>query len=175
MGRTRHPNSKARQKNQPLAKKDKAWSDQDYVETMALYNLYHNYSEVSRQTGVPASTIQNWVRDQGQRKTKIFRYDQRLKETQDRLMESMGYVAEKALQQTYEKLPDASAAQAATIYGILFDKQQMIVGSAGSSNFNFNLDLSGMDPDQAVSLMQRVIDRKQEKPVIEADAEVIGD
>ena len=173
MGRTRHPKSKAKPKGQ-LLHKSSGWTDEDFVQVVALYNLYHNYNEVSRQTGVPVSTVQSWVTNKERQKS-IYSYDQRLKTTQDRLMESMGYIGEKALQQINEKLPDASAAQAATIYGILFDKQQMIVGNSGSSNFNFNLDLSGMDPDQAVSLMQRVIDRKQEKPVIQAEAEVVSD
>ena len=172
MGRVRRADSTARPQTL-LLHKERGWTDEDFVHAVALYNLYHNYSEVSRQTGVPVATIRSWVLDTDRHKA-ILNYDQRLKETQDRLMQAMGFVAEEALQKVHEKLPEASAAQAATIYGILFDKQQMIAGNTGSTNFNLSMDLSGMDPEAAASLMRRVLDQKQSQ-VIETEGETVPD
>lgn len=150
-----------------------SWTDQDVVRVLALYNLYRNLSQVSRETGVPVSTVQRWVQDKEKFATKINSYDQRMQETQDQLMEAMGFVGQEALQQIHRKLPDASAAQAATIYGILFDKQQILSGSNNQAQLNFSFDLTGLSADDTASLMQRVLDRQKREKIMPVEAKQI--
>lgn len=169
MGRKRDPNSKTRPQTL-LTKHERGYTDADYVQAIALYSLYGNQAQVARELKIPVTTVHAWIHDEERRKT-IVNYDQRLKETQDRLMQSMGFVAEEALQQVHRKLPDASAAQAATIYGILFDKQQMIAGNTGT-NVNFSVDVSGMDAEAVDSLLKRVLDRRQNQ-VVEAEGQIV--
>ena len=173
MAKTKKKRDRSPQKEVMQAK---GYSDEDYIRVMALYNLYHNKSQVARETGISLSTIQRWITNaRGNRAEKIKHYDQRLKQTQDRLMQTMGFVADEALQQVHKKLPEASAAQAATIYGILFDKQQIMAGNAGTTNLNLSFDMSGMSADDATSLMQRVLDRQRQSAPIPVDSTVISE
>lgn len=152
-----------------------SYTDQDVVKVLALYNLYRNLSQVSRETGVPVSTIHSWVQKKDEFATKIHSYDQRMQDTQDQLMEAMGFVGQEALQQIHKKLPDASAAQAATIYGILFDKQQILSGSSNQAQLNFSFDLTGLSADDTASLMQRVLDRQRQAKALPVEAKQIED
>lgn len=160
--------------------KDRGYTDEDVIRVLALYNLYHNMSEVSRETGFPLATIQRWIAkerdaDPDRPSTRIQYYDQRLKQTQDRLMHTMGFVADEALQQVHKKLPDASAAQAATIYGILFDKQQLMSGNAGGQGNTFHFNLSNLSADDAANLMERVLDRQRQTRAVPVSAQVVDD
>lgn len=150
-----------------------SWTDQDVIRVLALYNLYRNASQVSRETGVPVSTVTHWIRNKEKYTADIQSYDQRLQKTQDQLMEAMGFVGQEALQQVHKKLPEASAAQAATIYGILFDKQQILSGSTNQAQVNLSFDLTGLSADDTASLMQRVLDRQRQAKALPVDAKQI--
>lgn len=150
-----------------------SWTDQDVIRVLALYNLYRNLNQVSRETGVPVTTVHRWVTEKDKRTANINHYDQRLQETQDQLMQAMGFVGQEALQQIHKKLPDASAAQAATIYGILFDKQQILSGSNNQASVNLSFDLTGLSADDTASLMQRVLDRQRQAKALPVDAKPV--
>lgn len=166
------PKKRNRKKNEVM--NSKGYSDEDFIRVMALYNLYHNLSQVSRETGISLTTVRRWVLSDDTDKFKDIQcYDQRLQSTQDRLMQSMGFVADEALQQVHKKLPEASAAQAATIYGILFDKQQIMAGNTNQGTLNLSFDLSGMSADDTASLMQRVLDRQKEAKILQVESKVI--
>lgn len=71
----------------------------------------------------------------------------------------------KALAVIEEKIDQVSAAQAATIYGILHDKCQMIMGTSGDQNNTVNMYFGGNIPsdDDVGALMERVVARMQKK------------
>lgn len=163
-----------KKKSAETALKTNTYTDEDILKVLALYNLYHNQAQVARETGIPATTVNRWINniDMERRKELMGNFDHRLQQTQNRLMNTMAYVADEALTQIHKKIDSASAAQAATIYGILFDKQQIMAGnSGGPSSVTFNLN--GISQNDAADLMQRVLDRTKQSNVIQSDAKII--
>lgn len=80
---------------------------------------------------------------------------------------------EKALQIIEEKLGGASAAQAATIYGILSDKTTAIIGRTAQSGNTFNMIFTGTEGINAEELMEKVLSRAKEKSAaIEVNSKV---
>ena len=71
----------------------------------------------------------------------------------------------RALDIIEEKIDGVSAAQAATIYGILHDKCQMIIGQQADKSATVNMYFGGDIPtaDDTSKLMQRVLDRMHGK------------
>lgn len=64
----------------------------------------------------------------------------------------------------YEKLPQSSAAQAATIYGILADKTRyMTEGSRAGASTSLHFDLAGLSGDEQGKLLDRVLQRQQQR------------
>lgn len=92
-------------------------------------------------------------------------YKQIWRDAMPGLLEQNVRIQKRALDVIEAKIDQVSAAQAATIYGILHDKCQMIMGSSGDQNNTVNMyfgaDISNSDDVSA--LMQRVVDRMQKK------------
>ena len=88
-------------------------------------------------------------------------------------MKTMGFVAGEALQQVHRKINDASAAQAATIYGILFDKQRIMMDNLSGSSAGNTFIINGMSGDDTMQLLQRVLERQKQQQVIDIDAQVL--
>lgn len=153
----------------------RSYTDDDVARVFALYNLYHNQAQVSRETGIPAPTINRWITgtDAERRKALMGNFDQRVQATQDKLMKAMGFVAGEALQQVHRKINDASAAQAATIYGILFDKQRLAMENLSGSSTGNTFIINGMSGDDTMQLLQRVLERQKQRQVIDIDAQVV--
>lgn len=84
-----------------------------------------------------------------------------------------------SLDQIEKKLPGASAAQAATIFGILADKREMLVnGQKQSTVNNFILPVESVSENERMELLNRVLTRTRmetaevdEAVVIDADTE----
>ena len=89
------------------------------------------------------------------------------------LVEQNVRIQKKALDVIEEKIDQVSAAQAATIYGILHDKCQMILGANASQNSTVNMYFGGDVPSVAetAGVMQRVIARMQKTD--DAEFEVV--
>lgn len=83
------------------------------------------------------------------------------KEALPGLVEQNVRIQKKALNVIEEKIGQVSAAQAATIYGILHDKCQMILGQNAEQNATVNMYFGGDIPSVAetASVMQRVVER----------------
>ena len=65
--------------------------------------------------------------------------------------------ADKALDQVYEKLPEASAAQAAVCFGILFDKERLLSGNSTENISHLHrVELQASD-DLAAKLAQALL------------------
>lgn len=154
---TRHKDS-----NQPT--KHRTYSEYQIIQAVSLYNLYHNYAQVSRELDIPVPTIQSWVKgDKGTVPVdeKITDFSMRTAEGTKRMLDAMQMVMGEALQQVHLKIKDTSAAQAATIFGILFDKIQVMLGNAQNvTNNNILIDMSGMSQDDKQRLMQRALARQ---------------
>lgn len=167
------PRKKAGEEKQP--RKIRRYTDQDVINAIALYRLYHNYEEVSRELRIPAPTIHDWVNNRHGMQDRIDFLSKRVDDAAKRMYGNMQYVMDEALQQIHRRLGDASAAQAATIFGILFDKQQVMLGNqAQQTTNNIYIDTGGMSDEDKLMLMQRALDRKREAEALEA-AEVVSD
>lgn len=85
------------------------------------------------------------------------------KEALPGLIEQNVRIQKKALNVIEEKIEQVSAAQAATIYGILHDKCQMILGQNADQNATVNMYFGGDIPSVAdtAGVMRRVVERMQ--------------
>lgn len=89
------------------------------------------------------------------------------------IMETNVKLQRKALEVIEKKIDDVSAAQAATIYGILHDKCHMIMSSRTEQNTQFNMYFGDtVSSDEASGLMERVLNRMKSGDGETADAEV---
>lgn len=161
-------------KQQQEGKAKRSYSSWQITQALALYSLYGNLTQVSEELDIPAGTIQNWVRGNKNATpvdVRVEDFSLRSEEARKRLIDSMSFVATEALQQVHRKLPDTSAAQAATIYGILYDKLQIALGNFQQvTNQNILIDMSGMSEGDKTLLMQRVLDRQAEGPAVNGSA-----
>lgn len=70
---------------------------------------------------------------------------------------------QKALKVVDEKLDQCSAAQAATVYGILHDKCRLMVGQTDNSDKTFNMYFGGdVNMGDTQGLLNRVLTRMKE-------------
>ena len=147
----------------------RTYTEYQIIQAVSLYNLYHDYKRVSRELDIPVSTLESWVR--GNKGTipvdeKIEDFSVRTAEGQKRLVDAMQLVMTEALQQVHRKINDSSAAQAATIFGILFDKMQIMLGNAQQvTNNHILIDMSGMSQDDKQRLMQRALARQSAEQI----------
>ena len=150
--------------------KHRTYQEWQVIQAVSLYNLYHNYQQVSKELDIPAETIRSWVKggsniDSAERR---FGDDFSLRTTEGtkRMLDAMQMVMGEALQQVHKKIGDTSAAQAATIFGILFDKMQIMLGNSQQiTNNNILIDMSGMTADDKQRLMARALARQQDQDV----------
>lgn len=163
--------TKHKDSNQPT--KHRTYQEWQVIQAVSLYNLYHNYEQVSKELDIPVGTIQNWVRgDKGTIpvEEKITDFTLRTEAGQKRMLDAMQLVMSEALQQVHRKIGDTSAAQAATIFGILFDKMQIMLGNAQNvTNNNILIDMSGMSQDDKQRLMQRALARQTKELPADTD------
>lgn len=150
------------------------YSDWQIINCLALQRLYGSVAAVARDTGIPESTIRNWVKDQKRVLAEIEdRSNYTLDEAVKNQIQNLQFVMNEALQQVHKRIGDASAAQAATIFGILFDKQQIMMGRyEQKQTTNIFIDSSAMSDEEKLILMRRALDRKKEAEALEA-AEIV--
>lgn len=152
------------------------YSDQDIINVHALYDLYHSIPRVSEELHIPEGTVRQWILNPSEfvkaRQAGMVDYDFRVKQTRDRMIRSTGYVLDRALQQVNDKISESSAAQAATIFGILYDKLEKMTsnGETAGSGLTVNLQMSD---DDKLDLLQRVLDRQRRAEAEEAEYTVV--
>ena len=89
---------------------------------MVNYQLYGSYKKTAEVTGIPASTIRGWAKtDWWLDVSTTVRA-----ETDDKVRAKMLQIVDSAQDRVLEALPEASAAQAATVMGISFDKVRIL-------------------------------------------------
>jgi hypothetical protein len=166
-------------KQQQEGKAKRSYSNWQITQALALYSLYGNFRQVSEELDIPAGTIQAWVKGNEMATpadVRIEDFSLRYDEARKRLIDSMSFVATEALQQVHRKLPDTSAAQAATIYGILYDKLQIALGNFQQvTNNNILIDMSGMSEGDKTLLLQRALARQTAGPAVSGSATTTGE
>ena len=137
------------------------YSQEVIANCYSLYRLYRSAPKVSELTGINEQTIRSWAQKIERNNELREAYNEISKEINDDLIGNIEVTMQSALQQVYEKLPQASAAQAATIFGILFDKRNIMLGNATQSATNVYIDTSGMDDESKADLLRRALSRTE--------------
>lgn len=104
----------------------------DAAKAAALSDLGYNATQIAEITQIPANSIRNILRGRGGWQELLGDEDfaARRQEEKRRFQAASMEIAKCALEQTFIKLPEASALQAATVYGILRDKERLDAGEA---------------------------------------------
>lgn len=155
------------------------------LQAVALSLVYGSASKAAKELDLPADTVRKW-KDSMEADPEIMKA---IEERKGSLVNRMQLVMDRALEQTWSRMGDASAAQAATIFGILFDKKT--IAEHGGSNVDNGVettiiynDLRSMDAEDKEEMLQRILNRKKRnkqqeletKPdPVEAEAEVVED
>lgn len=160
------------------------YTDEQVIEVKALYQIYGSCRRVAEMVGIPEGTVYDWIsaewrEDRTDPATKIRDYEQRLQAAHKRLVANSLYLMSKAQQQISDKLPEASAAQAATIYGILADKVRYATQDtglfSGSGSASLHINLGSMSSDDQAALISRVLERHQAAQAPPADDQQVID
>lgn len=136
--------------------------DRDTItKAIALYSLYHNFNKVGEIMGIGSQTVAKWIHgmEENEKLKEVYKTHGDI--IQKDLMAATSITMEKALQVVYDKLDEASSAQAATIFGILFDKRNIMMGNASATNTNVIIDTSGMSDDDKAQLLRRALSRTE--------------
>lgn len=140
------------------------YTDDQITKAVALYKLYGSYAQASRETGIPSNTISGWINGRTEVLSKIGNFSKKLDEAYNALIDNSFFLMSEAQKVIYEKLPQSSAAQAATIYGILADKTRyMTEGSRTGASTSLHFDLAGLSGDEQGKLLDRVLQRQQQR------------
>lgn len=148
-------------KTKELKRKDNKHSQDDVMRVLSIYKLTQSPTIASERTGVPYSTVQRWISGD----IPFTASDTRIiEEYEKRELLTISLLKDEALQQIFTKLPAASAAQAATIYGILTDKQIAMKSiNEHKSDNTFIFADSSMSIDDKLSIIERVAQRSRTK------------
>lgn len=140
------------------------YTEPEVLRAVALYKLYGSFAQASKETGIPANTISNWVNGRTSVLSKIGNFSKKLDDAYSLLIDNSVFLMTEAQKQIFERLPYASAAQAATIYGILADKvRYMTEGSKSQTSTSLHFDLAGLSGDQQAALLDRALQRQQQR------------
>lgn len=134
-------------------------SPEEVLRVLSIYKLTQSPSLASERTGVPYGTVQRWVGGDVP-----FKFDDAnmLSAFEKREILTVSFLKDEALQQVYRRLPDASAAQAATIYGILTDKQIAMKSiNEHKSDNTFIFADSSLSIEDKLSIIERVAARSR--------------
>jgi hypothetical protein len=122
--------------------------------------------------------MQNWIVEyQEQEPETLGDTEERMAIYKKELTAEIRSVMKMALQQVVKKMDGANAYQATTIFGILFDKVNILEGNlvqGAGGNLTINNTIINQLPDQEVErLMARAMERRRKAGAVEADYEVI--
>lgn len=148
-------------KTKEYKRKDSIHSIADVMRVLSIYKLTQSPTIASERTGVPYGTVQRWISGD----IPFTASDTRIiEEYEKRELLTISLLKDEALQQIFTKLPAASAAQAATIYGILTDKQLALRSiDQHKSDQTFIFADSSMSIDDKLSIIERVAQRSRIK------------
>ena len=140
------------------------YTDDQVAKAVALYKLYGSYTRVSQDTGISVQTLSSWINGKNQVLAKVSNLEEKVNLAYSKLVDNSMFLMSEAQKVIYEKLPQSSAAQAATIYGILADKTRyMTEGSRSGASTSLHFDLAGLSGDEQGKLLDRVLQRQQQR------------
>lgn len=140
------------------------YAEHEILEAVALYRLYGSYPRVSEMTGIPPSTIQSWVSGKTNVLAKIVNVNEKIEKEYKLMLQNNLMLMNRAQQVIYEKLPQSSAAQAATIYGIIFDKNDKIMnGRQEQHTTNLHINVGNLSAEEQYAILDRALQRKEQR------------
>ena len=154
------------------------YSEAQRLAALAYYKQDGRIKQTAQAFNLPYKTVQNWIveyREQGEET--LADTEEQMAVYKKALTAEMRRVMGLALKQVVTKLDGATAYQATTIFGILFDKVNIMEGTAtpAGGNLTINNTIINQMPDQeAEKLMAKALQRMQGK-VIEASYNVEPD
>jgi transposase-like protein len=110
--------------------KKRPWTDADKERAIAVYVTTGNLSRTSRETGVPISTLRDWLKEQPAEKVKEAREEAQaefVRKAWEGVTAHVEHLAERSA------IAATTARDSATIVGILIDKIQLVTGQPTSN------------------------------------------
>jgi transposase-like protein len=158
----------------PLGEGSK-YSDQLKISALAAYDLDGRIRTTAKQFNIPPSTLTKWIEQRKEWALDVQHPEERIELTKNELLKETKIVMDKALKVIDKKIGDCNAYQAATIYGILFDKAERIEGASKEQNAGTinNFIIGSLGESEAVDLMIRAAERMKGKKIIEGTGEEI--
>lgn len=140
------------------------YAEHEILEAVALYRLYGSYPRVAEMTGIPPSTIQSWVSGSTNVLAKIVNLSEKLDNEYKLMLQNNLMLMNRAQQVIYEKLPQSSAAQAATIYGIIFDKNDKLMnGRQEQHTTNLHINVGNLSAEEQYAILDRALQRQEQR------------
>ena len=154
------------------------YSEAQRLAALAYYKHDGRIKQTAQAFNLPYKTVQNWVVEyRDQEPETVTDTEEQMAVYKKALTAEMRNVMGLALKQVVKRLDGATAYQATTIFGILFDKVNIMEGTAtpaaGSLTIN-NTYINQMPDQEAEKLMAKALQRMQGK-VIEASYTVEND
>ena len=139
------------------------YTDRQIAQALAIYDVEKNVAEVCRSTGASEKTVNKWIENRakyemGNGKLTAEQFQAIYDAKKYQILHECLELQSLALQQVRAKIGSASAYHAALIYGILHDKLTG-TGQYGSGQGGTNFTFINMSQDEAMGLMQRVLER----------------
>lgn len=140
------------------------YAEHEILEAVALYRLYGSYPRVSEMTGIPQATIHDWVSGRTNVLGKIVNSAEKIENEYKLMLQNNLMLMNRAQQVIYEKLPQSSAAQAATIYGIIFDKNDKIMnGRQEQHTTNLHINVGNLSAEEQYAILDRALQRQEQR------------
>lgn len=146
------------------------YSNTEVIEAVALARLYGNIKKAAKELGISYDTLYNWA-NKKYKSNEIVDFDRHVAEAYETMLQNNLFLMSESQRVIHEKLPAASAAQAATIYGILFDKNKILMDmsreTVGSGQIPINVEAISVEEQDA--LIERYMQRKAEAEAIDTE------
>ena len=126
------------------------------VKALSIARLMDSPTQASEATGIPRQTIDNWLKGilpLSLKDNEVIRF------YTDKELGDLRFLRNESLQQVFNKLPSASAAQAATVYGILTDKMMAMERMSGNFTQNTFIFSGDMSAEDKLDLIEKVAKR----------------
>ena len=153
------------------------YSDELKISALAHYDLDGRIRTTAKQFNIPPSTLTDWINARKEGTLAVPDADNRIELSKSYFIDQSKEIMGQALTVVKQKLNAASAAQAATIYAILFDKVALMEGKqleSGSGSTTNNIIIN-MSDDEKAALLGKAFGRMANKDVIEAENCVVSD
>lgn len=152
------------------------YSDELKISALAHYDLDGRIRTTAKKFGIPPSTLTDWIEKRKDGVLDVPDVDKRVELSKSYFIDQSKEIMGQALTVVKQKLNQASAAQAATIYAILYDKVALMEGNQqGSNGSTTNNIIVNMSEEEKAAFMGKVLGRMASKDIIEAENYDVSD